>query len=367
MTESKQVGVDGGPELTRVLIIKTGALGDVIRTTSILPGLADLYPSLEVCWVTAPAARALIEHHPLIDVVETMATEDGDPLGQLATQLSAGGAWDRVLSLDDEYPMCKLASLLPSHTLSGATLDASGERVYTDDVAPWFDMGLLSRHGKESADQLKIANQRTHPELFASMLGLDPGRSGLFLTEEAREQARAFAVSCGLDSDRPLVGLNTGAGGRWRTKELPVQRTVEMARQIAAGLDGACSFLVLGGLEERARNQALLDGLRAAAPAVRVVDAGNDNGLLDFAAKIELVDLLVSSDSMALHMGIALQRKIVCFFAPTSAAEIDLYGQGEKVWSSAPDYCSYLPEADNSSITPERLSAKVLQVLARSD
>ena len=367
MTESKQVSVDDGPQLIRVLIIKTGALGDVIRTTSVLPGLADLYPGLEVCWVTAPAARALIQHHPLIDAVETMATEDGDQLRQLATKLSAGDPWDRVLSLDDEYPMCKLASLLPSHSLSGATLDASGARVYTDDVAPWFDMGLLSRQGKQSADQLKIANQRTHPELFASMLGVDPGRPGLFLTEEVREQARAFAASSGIDAGRPLIGLNTGAGGRWRTKELPVQSSVEMARQIAAGLAGACSFLLLGGSDERSRNQALLDGLRAADPAIRVVDAGNDNGLLEFAAKIELVDLLVSSDSMALHMGIALQRNIVCFFAPTSAAEIELYGQGEKVWSTAPDYCSYLPDADNSSITPERLSAKVMQVLARPD
>ena len=97
-----------------------------------------------------------------------------------------------------------------------------------------------------------------------------------------------------------------------------------------------------------------------------MVDAGNDNGLLEFAARIELVDLLVSSDSMALHMGVALARRIVCFFEPTSAAEIELYGQGEKVWSTAPDYCSYRPDADNASITPERLTEKVLEVLARS-
>ena len=80
---------------------------------------------------------------------------------------------------------------------------------------------------------------------------------------------------------------------------------------------------------------------------------------------IELTDLLVSSDSMALHMGIALQRRVVCFFAPTSAAEIELYGQGEKVWSTSSDYCSYRPDADNSSLTPERISGPALEVLAR--
>jgi len=350
---------------TRILVLKTGALGDVVRTTSILPGLVQRYGDLELCWVTAHGARPLVEHHPAIDVVETVAPKDADEARLLAEKLSAGGPWDRVLSFDDERPMCELASRVPSRELSGATLDGQGERVYTDDVEPWFEMGLLSRQGKEAADRLKVANRRTHPELFASMLGIEPGRPGLHLTETARERARAFAEAHGLEGSRPLIGLNTGAGGRWATKELPIDRTVELARQVAAGLDGRCGFLVLGGPEEATRNRDLTEALRALDPAVAAVDGGTDNGLLEFAALIELTDLLVSSDSMALHMGIALERRIVCFFAPTSAAEIELYGLGEKVWSTAPDYCSYRPDADNSSLTAERLSEKVLEVLAR--
>jgi heptosyltransferase-2 len=75
--------------------------------------------------------------------------------------------------------------------------------------------------------------------------------------------------------------------------------------------------------------------------------------------------LLVTSDSLALHMAVSLNRPLVAFFAPTSAAEIELYGLGEKVWSTAADYCSYKAEADNSSLTTERLSEAVLRVLNR--
>jgi len=350
---------------TRILVLKTGALGDVIRTTSVLPGLAARYSDLELCWVTAHDARPLVALHPTIDVVETVDPRDAHEARLLAERLAGSGAWDRVLSFDDERVMCELASRVPAVSLSGATLDAAGERAYTDDVAPWFEMGLLSRRGKEAADALKIANERTHPELFASMLGVEPGRPGLVLSDAARAKARAFAEGLELDRARPLIGLNTAAGGRWRTKELPIERTVELARQVAAGVGGACSFLVLGGPEEAERNRALTAALRKAEPGLRAVDGGTDNGLLEFAALIELVDLLVSSDSMALHMGIALERRIVCFFAPTSAAEIELYGQGEKVWSTTPDYCSYRPDADNSTITSERLSERVLEVLAR--
>ena len=78
---------------------------------------------------------------------------------------------------------------------------------------------------------------------------------------------------------------------------------------------------------------------------------------------IDACDLLVTSDSMALHMAIARGVRIVAFFAPTSAAEIELYGLGQKVWSTAPDYCTYRRDADNSTLTSERLCSAALEVL----
>ena len=51
----------------------------------------------------------------------------------------------------------------------------------------------------------------------------------------------------------------------------------------------------------------------------------------------------------------------------TSAAEIELHGRGEKVVSTAPDVCSYRPDADRSTLTPERLYAAVERVLAAED
>ncbi len=349
---------------TRILVIKTGALGDVLRTTAILPGLAERHAPLELTWVTAHGARPLVEHHRLVDVTLSVDPGNAAEVASLGEQLG-GTRWDRVLSFDDEEPLCALASSLESASLSGAFLRPDGQRAYTDDVAPWFDMGLLSRFGKQEADRLKVVNQKSHPAIYAAMLGIRAGKPELPLPEAERARARAFADEHGLEEHRPLIGLNTGAGGRWRTKELPVERTVDLARRIAASLEGRAGFLVLGGPDERERNARLLEGLAALDPQLAVFDGGSDNNLLQFAALIGLVDLLVVSDSMALHMGIALDRRLVCFFAPTSAAEIELYGLGEKVWSSAPDYCSYRKDADNSSITAELLSEKVLEVLRR--
>ena len=53
----------------------------------------------------------------------------------------------------------------------------------------------------------------------------------------------------------------------------------------------------------------------------------------------------------------------MAFFAPTSAAEIELYGLGEKVCSTSADYCSYKADTDNSTITPDRLATAAHNVL----
>ena len=73
---------------------------------------------------------------------------------------------------------------------------------------------------------------------------------------------------------------------------------------------------------------------------------------------------MLTSDSLALHLGLAMEVPTVSFFAPTSAPEIDLFGLGEKVASTAPDYCSYRRDVDRSTLTVERLLDASLRVLA---
>ncbi len=345
-----------------VLILKTAALGDVLRTTSVLPGLAATLPNLAVTWVTAPGAVDLVRLHPLVREVVPFDVRDPSALERALARLGSV-RWTRVLSLDDEEPLCALATRVACESLSGAHLTAEGRRAYTADVAPWFDMGLLSVHGKAAADRLKIENRRSHPEIYASMLGIPMGRPELHLTEAARSAAHAFARRHDLARRGPVIGLNTGAGGRWVSKQLPVERTVELARRLAADLGPRAVFLVLGGAPEAERNRAIAAGIAAAGLASQVVDAGADHGLLEFAAIVALSDVLVTSDSLALHVAVALGTRVVAFFAPTSAAEIELYGLGDKIVSTAADYCSYRPDADNESLTPERIAAAVVRQL----
>lgn len=346
--------------MTEILILKTGALGDVVRTTSILPGLHQRYPACRVTWVTAPGAVDLVRLHPLVERV--VAFDAGSPADLESLSESLGvTTYERLISLDDEELCCRLASALPTKRLSGAHFDASERRrAYTPDVGPWFDMGLLSVHGKLVADQMKIENERSHATIFAEMLGLSRGHPRLEIDAGALTQAARFAERTGLERHGPVIGLNTGAGGRWTSKALPIERTAALAEALHAARSGEVAFLLLGGPEEAERNRELLLRLEG---RVNLVDGGTDNDLFTFAGLVSLCQLLITSDSLALHVGVAREVRVVAFFAPTSAAEIELYGRGEKVVSTAPDACSYRPDADTSTLTVERLLAASLRQL----
>jgi len=70
-----------------ILILKTGALGDVLRTTSILPGLRAAHPDVEITWVTAPAASELLETNEEVDELLCVDPKDADAVRALGDEL----------------------------------------------------------------------------------------------------------------------------------------------------------------------------------------------------------------------------------------------------------------------------------------
>lgn len=353
--------------MERILIIKTGALGDVLRSTSLLPGIHKRWPGAEVSWVTAHGAEPLLQGHKMVErVIAIDPAECADSLPDLAAC-----APDRIFSLDDDPELCALAAALQEESdanLVGACLNDAGEPAYTPDAECWFGMGLLSREGLQKADERKLANRRTHPDLLAEVIGVEPGRPALNLPAADLDSAARLLDELAPASAGLRIGLNTGAGGRWHTKAMRPEEVTRLVALLheklgAAALPGV-QFLFLGGPGEIERNQGLLSLSRSATPAARLIDVGCEHSLGTFAALVGGLDLLVASDSLALHLAVAQERKTVAFFAPTSPHEIELYGLGEKVISSASDAGNYACDTDNSTITGERVAAAVLRQLS---
>jgi lipopolysaccharide heptosyltransferase III len=311
------------PVQTRLLITKLAAVGDVLRTTSFLAAIRKKYPGASITWVTSPAARELVEGNALVDHVWM---PDDPRLRRFR--------FDVVLGPDADPQTAAIAGFVAAGTKLGYTAADSGEVIAANDAAEhWFRMGI--------DDARKKRNTETYQSLVAKVLELDPaGVTEPILEPSDQDHARARAVRASLAFDGHVVGINTGAGSRWERKRWDVdhqQRLVEMLAERGIGV------LLLGGPEEAGTHQRLIPD----SPKSPVISAGTDHNYHAFAALVEQCDVLVTGDTLALHVACARRVPIIALFGPTSTAEIELYGRGEKIVpEDLPCLGCYLPTCD---------------------
>ncbi|MEK6946857.1 MAG: glycosyltransferase family 9 protein [Nanoarchaeota archaeon] len=316
----------------KVLIIKLGAIGDVIRTTSIIQGLKSKYRDARIDWVTKKESFDILKNNSLIEKIYLI---DSD-LKELKNK-----NYDLVISLDDDEDTCRLASEVKCKKIIGAFID-NEKRVYTQDSSAWFDMGLISRFGKQKADELKAKNKKTYQELIYSVLNLkyEKQEPVLILNDKEIEFGKKSSSKNNIKKNDLVIGINTGAGGRWEDKKLSIEETAELIDRLNNRIKNS-KIILFGGPEEKERNDDIKKSVKT-----KILDAGCSNSLMEFASLVNLCNVLVTSDSLALHIGTALKKKIVVFFYPTSASEIELYGRGIKIIGKGKDCCSYKPKCD---------------------
>ena len=302
---------------TKVLVLKCRAQGDVLRTTAILPGLGRKYPQSHITWLVDGESVDLLAGNPLVNSVLPFGLESA-----LSLEVRE---FDVLVCLDKEPEITALATKVRAARKYGFGMNAHGNLTALNEASDY-----AVRLGID--DDLKYrTNRKTYQEIAAEAAEIDCARDEYVfeLGDEARRKARAFMASHDVDASRPAVGLNTGAGTKFETKQWPTEHYRELVRGLTGEL-GANVFL-LGGPREEALNSAI-----AAGAPPRVYNTGNDHALRDFAGFVSLMDVVVTSDTLGLHLAIALKRKVVALFGPTCPQEIDLYDRGVKLFTGAP-------------------------------
>ncbi len=324
----------------RILVVKLGAMGDVLRTTSILPALRKKYGAPHITWITLKESVGLLEHNSLIDSLMAVA---GSSLARLLVE-----SFDLVLSPETARESAALASVAKGKEKKGYGLSPEGAVFpYNREAEGLFQMGLF--------DDIKKANRKTYEQLICELSDLPYERNlPMFeLTAEDVQFGEAFRSRNRIRSDVPLVAINTGGGGRWSMKRWTVQGVLELAERLSDRM--GAEVLLLGGPEEVDLNQQILSKVKG-----RVIDGGCSNSVQEFASLLGLCDVVVTGDSLALHRALALRRRLVVLFGPTSAAEIDLYGLGQKILPVMDCLCCYRQTCERSPTCMESISVETV-------
>jgi ADP-heptose:LPS heptosyltransferase len=139
-----------------ILIIKLNATGDVVRTTTLLHRLQG-----EITWVTAPNNVVLLDG--LRPNVRCISWEN--------RAQALDRTYDLVISLEDEADTAAFVKSSKHKEVFGAYLAEDGKVKYTDNARRWFDLSLISVHGRTRADELKYLNRHSYQELVFDGMG----------------------------------------------------------------------------------------------------------------------------------------------------------------------------------------------------
>jgi len=309
------------PVKQRVLIVKLDAMGDVLRSTVILPKLHETRQGARVTWLTRKASATLLTGNPHID--EIWILDEPESIALITAR-----EWDLVINLDNSPISASLATIAKAREYIGFVLSKTGIITPTNHAAAeWLTMACF--------DRAKKANKQSYQEHMYAICGFNSPieRPVLTLSDAARQRA-ASLLKTGLEGKAMRVGINTGAGGRWPLKMMDEKALAELIGHILQETDWI--LLLLGGPGEKDRN----DRLARLFLENRVIHAGCEHPPGDFAALTGECSAMLCGDTLALHIATALGIPTVALFCPTSFAEI--YDYDGLIFKIQPDDCECL-------------------------
>ncbi|MDQ7798734.1 MAG: glycosyltransferase family 9 protein [Candidatus Edwardsbacteria bacterium] len=330
------------------LIIKLAAKGDVLRTTPLAMALKQHRPDMKIAWLTDHDAAPLLYNNPSLD---ELLCFDAASLTQLSAQ-----HFSRIICLDKEPRAAALASILEADKKTGFGWDPKGYLVPLDKRSRYlYDLGL--------SDQLKFrSNRKSYQQLVIESAGLEYANQKYQYHPSEKEIGWATEYLAKLLKNKgrlPLIGLNTGVGRAFPTKAWPADNYARLAKAVKK--EGIGQPMLLGGPDETA----LVEKIAKQVPGTIVIPVDLD--IRQFAALISCLDVIVSADSLAMHLGIALEKKVIALFGPTCQQEIELYGRGEKLSAAtacSPCYRQSCPDLKcMAGITPGEVLAAVMRNL----
>lgn len=300
----------------KVLVIGLGAMGAVLRATSILPGLVRKFPGAHISWLTENSSRPLLAENPLIDRVVPLSFE-----GLLSV---SGEHFDMAFVMDKDQKIGGILDQIKTDQIFGFQKDPQGLGIIpaNPEAEELWSLGL-------SDEKKFFQNRKAETQLLYEAFGLGDFKRDPYILEltayEKEEAERRCKLWRGQRSR--LLGINTGCSSLYPNKKLTVAKHRELIVELQKRLPQV-SIVLLGGPEDEVRNHEISKGLD-------VIVSPTNRGLRDGLVSMAAIEVLFSGDSLGLHMGIALKKWCIAWFGPTCEQEIDLYDWGEKILSQA--------------------------------
>jgi heptosyltransferase-2 len=261
---------------------KVASLGDVLRTTPILWALKEKYPDSTITWLVAENAVPLLLGNPLIDRI--LVWDEFVPFQLMREK------FDVLINLEKIAGVCALADMMDAWTKYGFRFESVSGLYHGYEKG----LGFMNYIANKNGGTTKGHWQQVLIEMIGATWKEQP-----YIVGYQPKSAEIYDI-----------GFNYDVGPKWPVKGMPKELWRALEKRFL-DIDKTVSW-----------------------------QKGKAN-LHEYMDWINSCRLIISSDSLGMHLGLAFKKKVIGLFGPSDSHEV--YFHDGSVAIRSPRECPRMP------------------------
>jgi len=291
-------------EYHNILVHSLVNLGDVLLTTSAVALLKKTYPQAKITMMVRPMAAEIVENNPVIDEVMIYDYQgQHKPIGKMlafANKLRAK-KFDVSISFDRKLRPALLCFL------AGIPVRVGPDKVFADKTS-WMTK-LYTQTITIPHNIINTHQAETYQAIVRGFTGCQGSMPPVIGTIKAEHKQTAKSLLATLPMSKVRIGLCVK--GTFALKNWPQERFAQMVDKLAQQYDA--NFFIIGAPEDKSYATEVI--AKANTP---IANFCGQTTLLDLAALLERIDLFITVDTGAAHLGAAIGVPMIVIYGCTS-------------------------------------------------
>jgi heptosyltransferase-2 len=228
--------------------------------------------------------------------------------------------FDYVMNVDKSQQSCSLLNSVEAKQKLGFGLNEDGKIIPVNEGA-YYNYNL----GMDDHFKFKV-NKRTGQDYLAKTFELDYNKDeyAFEFSDDENQFIEKYKKRIGIKKNDKVIGFNTGCSELYPNKKMTIEQHVSLIRKL---LKKKYKVVLLGGPEDTERNKKIYSHFKD-----KIINTPTTEGLRRGVCYESIPDIVVTGDSLGMHIAIGLKKYVIVWFGVSCWTEIDLYNRGTKLF-----------------------------------
>ena len=199
-----------------ILIIKLGAIGDVLRTTPIISALKEKYENCHITWLVNEESEDILKNN----VVDKILVYNQENVLRLKFE-----KFDVMYNFEIDTPSTLVANLVKAKKKYGYYFNKDGKTSFYNKSSEYYLYRSLS-------DDINKNNRKTYQEMIFEIAELEWKGQDYLLRLTPKEISYADKFKRKFKETKTILGINIGSSKMWVAKKWSEEKVVEFVNKI---------------------------------------------------------------------------------------------------------------------------------------